>query len=154
MQGVSDSLENIYIFRKRPVNMPDIPHIISKCSRYLPLRLLAALELLQDGDVLLKSHHLGVQGRVDLGLVLTKLGVEVLAVGGSRHSSREDGLDNEGVVGLEGVAVGFTEGVGELGAAVVQVVAEGLGGEVKTSVAQQRLYISMCNSSGSYTTTQ
>lgn len=154
MQGVSDSLENIYIFKKRPVNMPDILHSMNRCSLYLPLRLLTALELLEDGDVLLESHHLSVQGLVDLGLVLTKLGVEVLAVGGSRHSSREDGLDNEGVVGLEGVAVGFTEGVGQLGAAVVQVVAEGLGGEVKTSVAQDKLYISMCNSSGMYTTTQ
>jgi hypothetical protein len=33
------------------------------------------------------------------------------ALWGGRHGSTEDGLDDEGVVGLEGVTVGTTEGV-------------------------------------------
>ena len=45
----------------------------------------------------------------------------------------EKRLDDEGVVGLEGVAVGIAEGVGELLVGVGDVVAEGLGGEVKTT---------------------
>jgi hypothetical protein len=38
------------------------------------------------------------------------------------------------VVGLEGVAVGIAEGIGELLVGVGDVVAEGLGGEVKATV--------------------
>lgn len=70
---------------------------------------------------------------MDLGLVISKLGVKVLAVWGSAHGGAENGLDDEGVVRLERVAVGVTEGVRELLGRVGNVVAKGLGGEVEAT---------------------
>ena len=70
---------------------------------------------------------------MDLRIVTAELSVEVLPVWCSAHGGAEEGLDDEGVVGLEGVAIGIAEGVGELLVGVGDVVTEGLGGEVKTT---------------------
>lgn len=79
----------------------------------LPLGLLSGQELLQNAEILLQTGQPGNQLLLHLGLVVAKLGVEVLAVGGGAHGGTEDGLDEERVVGLEGVAVGGAEGDAE-----------------------------------------
>ena len=80
----------------------------------LPLGLLPGEELVQDGNILLQRSQPLLQLGLNLGLVVSKLLVKVGAVWGSAHSGAENGLDDERVVGLEGVAVGIAEGVGEL----------------------------------------
>lgn len=75
----------------------------------LPLSFLAVLESLQDSDALLESCNILLRCCLDLALVITQLGVEVLSVWGCRHGSAEDRLDDEGVVRLEGVAISVTE---------------------------------------------
>lgn len=102
----------------------------------LPLGLLALLEGLQDSHHLLQRNDLLVHLRDNLGLVITQLGVEVLAVRSRGHGSAEDGLDQEGVVRLEGTTVGLTEGLRQLLGGVVEVVAEGLGSEVETTIKE------------------
>lgn len=102
----------------------------------LPLGFLALLEGLQDGHHLLQGNNLLVHLGNDLGLVITQLGVEVLAVRSRGHRSAEDRLDQEGVVRLEGAAVGFTEGLGQFLGGVVEVVAESLGSEVETTTKE------------------
>lgn len=104
----------------------------------LPLSRLGILESLQDGDHLLQSSDLLGQLGSNLGLILAQLLVEVIAVWGGRHGSTEDRLDNPGVVGLEGVAVGTAEGVGEFRGGVVDVVTESLDGKVEASVEQNQ----------------
>lgn len=91
------------------------------------------MESLKDGNTLLESVDLLAEGGLNLRLVAAQLGVKVLPVGGGGHGGGEDGLDDEGVVGLEGVAVGLAEGVGEFRGGLVEVVAEGLGGEVEAA---------------------
>lgn len=107
-----------------------------KASRanLLPLSRLGSLESLQDGDHLLQSSDLLSHCGSNLSLILTQLRIEVLAVWSGRHGSAENGLDEEGVVRLEGVAVGTAEGVGEFRGRVVDVVTEGLDGKVEASV--------------------
>lgn len=114
-----------------------------KASRanLLPLSRLGILESLQDGDHLLQSSDLLGQLGSNLGLILTQLLVEVLAVWGGRHGSTEDRLDNPGVVGLEGVAVGTAERVGEFRGGVVDVVTEGLDGKVEASGEKSQLSV-------------
>ena len=107
---------------------------ISNLSQHLPLRLLPALELLQNANNLLQAGEPGIELLVDALLVVAQVGVEGLAVGRGAHGGGEDGLDHEGVVGLEGVAVGGAEGLGELAGGFGEVVAEALGGEVEASV--------------------
>lgn len=82
--------------------------------------------LFQRGQVALKLL-------LDLSIVAAKLGVEVLPVWCGAHGGAEQRLDDERVVGLECVAVGIAEGVGELLLGVRDVVAEGLGGEVEAT---------------------
>ena len=100
----------------------------------LPLGLFASQELVQNRDVLLQSLQPLIQFLVHTWLVISQLGIEVLSVGCGRHGGGEDGLDDEGVVRLKGLAIGFTEGGGEFFGGSVDVSAEGLGGEVETSV--------------------
>lgn len=104
-----------------------------KCTALLPLGVLARLEGLEDRHHLLQGLDFAVHGRCDLGLVVAHLGIEIFPVGRGRHGSAEDGLDHEGVVGLEGAAVGLAEGIGQLHRRVVQIVTEGLGREVETA---------------------
>ena len=101
---------------------------------HLPLRLLPALELLQNADNLLKAGEPRIKLLVNALLVVAQVGIESLAVGRGAHRGGEDGLDHEGVVGLEGVAVGGAEGFGELGGGVGEVGAEALGCEVEGSI--------------------
>lgn len=67
-------------------------------------------------------------------MIVAELGVKVLAVRGGAHGGAEDGLDEEGVVGLEGVAVCVAEGDTEFFVRGCDVCAEGLGGEVESAV--------------------
>jgi hypothetical protein len=100
---------------------------------HLPLGLLPGQELLQNSKVLLQTTKPLLQLTLDLRIVVTELLVEVLPVWCCAHGGAEDGLHDEGVVGLEGVAVGIAEGVGEFLVRVGDVVAEGLGGEVEAT---------------------
>lgn len=70
---------------------------------------LAVEEGLEDVDKVLESCEVLLELRVDLVLVVTELGIEVLAVRASAHGGAEDGLDEEAVVGLEGDIVGSAE---------------------------------------------
>jgi hypothetical protein len=99
----------------------------------LPLRLLTSSKRPQDCHHLLQRRQPLLQLRRDLALITAQLGVKVLAVRRCAHGGAEDGLDDERVVRLEGVAVGIAEGVGELFGGVVEVVAETLGGEVEAA---------------------
>jgi hypothetical protein len=74
---------------------------------------------------------------LDLGAILSELSIKVFSVRRGAHSGTEDGLDNKGVVGFEGICVGATEGVCELFGFGGYVAAEGLGGEVKTTVFEK-----------------
>lgn len=104
------------------------------CTALLPLGVLARLEGLEDRHRLLQGLDFAIHGRYDSSLVVAHLGIEVFPVGRGRHGGAEDGLDHEGVVGLEGAAVGLAEGVGQLHRRVVQVVTESLGREVEAAM--------------------
>lgn len=107
---------------------------LNRSSRsLLPLSVLARLEGLQDSDHPLQGGDLLLHCGNDLGLIITQLRKEVLAVRGRRHGSTEERLHHERVVRLESAAVGFTEGISELLGGVVEVVAEGLSSEVETT---------------------
>lgn len=84
---------------------------VNVSSPLLPLGFLPAQKLLQNSNPLFQSLHFLLQGVLHLGAVFAKLCVEVLPVRGGGHGSAEDGLDDEGVVGFEGVSVGLAEGV-------------------------------------------
>jgi len=99
----------------------------------LPLGLLLRQECVQDSNKLLQRGEPLLELSLYLAFVVAQLSVEVLAVGCGAHGSTEYGLDHEGVVGLECVAVGIAEGVGELLGGVGDVVAEGLGSEVEAT---------------------
>lgn len=103
---------------------------------YLPLGVLPGQELVQYRNNLLQRRKVCLQLLLDLGVIAAQLGVEVLPVWCGAHGGAEERLNDERVVGLEGVAVGVTERVGELLVGVGEVVAEGLGGEVEAAVIQ------------------
>lgn len=103
------------------------------CYYLLPLGLLTGHELVKDGEVLLQTRQPLGELLLNLCLVITKLGVEVLPVGGSAHGGAEDGLDEEGVVWLKRVAVGCAEGDAKFLARGAEVLAEGLSSEVKSA---------------------
>lgn len=105
---------------------------ILSCS---PLGLLACKEGLEDLDHLAEGGKVRDELGLDLGRVVAQFGEEVGAVGDRRHGRTEDGLDQEAVMGLERVAVGAAERVGELGAGVLEAVVESLVGEVEATVA-------------------
>lgn len=83
---------------------------------------------------MLQGLHFPPQGGLHFLIVLTKLHVELLPVWGCGHGSAEKGLDHKRVVWLESVSIGLAEGVSELLGDVVDVVAEGLDGEIKATV--------------------
>ena len=118
---------------QRPI-LPSLPHPNRPYLSNLPLRLFPSLELLKNANNLLQAREPGIELLVDTLLVVTKVLVECGAVWSGAHGGGEDGLDNERVVGLEGVAVGGAEGFGELGGRVGEVGAEALGCEVEGSV--------------------
>ena len=111
--------------------------ILALKSSDLPLCLLSCHKVLRHTDNLLERlqprHQLGLH----LRLVFTELGVEVLTVWRRAHGRTEDGFDQEGVVWLQGVAVGGTEGIGELFCAVIDILAESLSREVEATVWNQ-----------------
>lgn len=113
----------------------------SMCKLCLPLGLLAVNKRLQNVNHLLQrlqvGHHLLVE-LVTL-LALGDVGVKVLAVGASAHGGTEDGLDDEGVVGLEGGAVGAAEGVSELLFVVLDVGIQSEGNELEATVMNRML---------------
>jgi hypothetical protein len=100
----------------------------------LPLGLLPGQELVQCSNDLLQRRQVALELLLDLRLVAAELSVEVLPVWCGAHGGAEQRLDDERVVGLESVAVGIAEGIGELLVGVGDVVAEGLGGEVEAAV--------------------
>lgn len=91
------------------------------------------MESLDNGDDALKGAQPLLELLLYLSLVIAELGIKVLAVRGGAHGGAEDGLDDERVVGLEGVAVGGAERVGQLLRGVLDVLAQGLSGEVETT---------------------
>lgn len=109
---------------------PSPPH--SK-SRYLPLGLLARQERLQNPDLLIQRLQPDSQPLMHRRLVGAQLDVEVLPVGTRGHGGAEDGLHEEGVVRLQGGAVGVAEGDGELVSGDVEVGGESQAGEFKTA---------------------
>lgn len=100
---------------------------------FLPLGVLAVEEALEDADNLLEGGEVDAEFGLDLVVVVAELGVEVLAVGGGAHGGGEDRLDEEAVVGLEGVAVGVAERVGELLVGLGDVGAQGDAGELEAA---------------------
>lgn len=94
------------------------------CSKLLPLGILASLEGLENAHHLLQCRDLLLHGRRDRGLVtVAQLGVKFLAVWSGRHGGTENGLDNPGMIGLKGAAVGLTERGRQLSGGIVEVVA-------------------------------
>lgn len=91
--------------------------------QHLPLRLFPRHKLLDDIDAELQPLQPRIQLLVHPVLIIAQLGVKVLAVGSGAHSSTEDGLDEEAVVGAQGVAVSVAEGGGEFFAGGVEVLA-------------------------------
>lgn len=75
-----------------------------------------------------------IQFFVHAWLIIPQLRIKVLSIWGSRHSSGEDGFDNERVVLLERFTITFAERDGKLFAGRIDVPAEGLCGEVESSV--------------------
>ena len=102
--------------------------------QHLPLRLFPSLKLLQNPDLLLQRLQPCIRRTIHLRLIIAQLRVEIFAVGCSAHGGVEDRLDNERVVRLERVAVGVAEGDGEFLGRVGDIVADCLGGEIKTPV--------------------
>jgi hypothetical protein len=74
-----------------------------------PFCLLRGQEVVQVLDNVLQAAQPSTQLFLNTRLVVTELGVEVLAVGSCAHGGTEDGLDHETVVLAEGVAVGGAE---------------------------------------------
>jgi hypothetical protein len=100
----------------------------------LPLSLRTVDELLEDGDNLGEGSKISLEVGLDLLGVLAELGIEVLSVGDGGHGGAEDRLDDEAVVGLQGVAVGSAERVSKLLRGVGDVALKGLAGEVKATI--------------------
>lgn len=101
----------------------------------LPLGVLAIDKRLENANDLLESSQPGLELLVELVLrgVLADLLVEIGTLWAVAHGGGEDLLDNEVVVGLEGLAIGVRERGGELLAWVLGIGAECLGHEVKAT---------------------
>jgi hypothetical protein len=131
----------IFIYNTSELRYADVfPYVVRSLHsvqmyHHLPLRLLPRHELVQDGKVLLQALEPLLELSLHLRVVVTQLVVEILPVGGRAHGGAEDGLHDEGVVWLEGVAVGVAERVGEFFGGVGDVVAESLGGEVEATIS-------------------
>lgn len=100
---------------------------------YLPLGVLAIEKLLKNANNLGESSKVDLKVAGDPGVVVAKLGVEVLAVRASTHGGAEDGLDEEAVMRLEGAAVGGAEGVGELFVGLGRIGSQGEAGELEAT---------------------
>jgi hypothetical protein len=100
----------------------------------LPLGLLPSLELLKNAHNLLQAREPSIELLVDARLVVAEILVKGGTVWSGAHGGGEDGLDDERVVGLEGVAISGAERFGELGGRVGEVGAETLGCEIEGSV--------------------
>lgn len=118
----------------KTLQAPNSYPICCPIDPYLPLSLLGALEALKDVNLSLQSLQPSAEVGSNLCLIATKLGIEVLAVWTSRHGSREDWLDQEAVVWLQGVAVCIAEGDGELVGWVLEVGGDGEAGEFKSTI--------------------
>jgi len=75
----------------------------------LPLRLLRRQERLQNLHPLLQRLKPTLQPLLHSRLIISQLGVKVFAVRARAHGGAEYRLDEEGVVLLERLAVGFAE---------------------------------------------
>lgn len=115
-------------------SFPDSPPPQCPKCLALPLRLLRRQERLQNLHPLLQRLKPTLQPLLHSRLIISQLGVEVLAVRACAHGGAEYRLDKEGVVLLQRLAVGFTETGGEFFGGMCEVVAEGLGGEVEATV--------------------
>lgn len=78
------------------------------CS-HLPLRLLPVQESLKNRNILLQTRQPNLQLRSHFLRISTQLRIKVFSVWSRRHGGAEDGFNHEGVVWLEGGAVGVTE---------------------------------------------
>jgi hypothetical protein len=99
----------------------------------LPLGLLPLQETLQDRNDLLQTCQPNPQLRSHLLHICTQLRIKVLTVRSRRHGGAENGLHHEGMVGLEGAAIGISEGGRELLTCGSDVLGEGDGREIETS---------------------
>jgi hypothetical protein len=99
-----------------------------------PFCFLGGKEVVQVLNNALKTAQPSTKLFLNTGFVVTKLGVEVLAVGSSAHGSTEDRLNHEAVVLAEGVAVGGAERDTDFFAAVGQVLAKSLGSKVEGTI--------------------
>lgn len=99
----------------------------------LPLRLLPLHKLPQHPDPLLQRAQPPLHLLPHLRLILRPrhLGVEIPLVRRRRHGGAEDGLDEEGMVRLQGRRVRGAERVGQLRGRVRERVPQGRGGEVE-----------------------
>lgn len=100
---------------------------------FLPLGFLGLNESLEDGNNLLESSKVDLELSLDLGGIATELSVKVLAVRASAHGSREDGLNQEAVVRLQGDGVGCAEGVRELLVRLGDVLGDTDGSELEST---------------------
>lgn len=116
--------------------------LLTPLQHRLPLGLLAVEEVLEDADNLCEGGEVGLELGVDLVAVVAELGVKVLAVRAGAHGSAEDGLDDEAVVRLEGVAVGGAERIGQLLGGVAGVLAQGEAGELEATMGKKK-YVSI-----------
>lgn len=96
----------------------------------LPLGLLSLQKPLQNRQQVLQRCKPNPQLFLHLLVILPKLRIEILSVRTRTHRRREDRLNHEGVVGLEGRTVGAAEGGGELFGDLSEVLGECEGGEI------------------------
>lgn len=109
--------------------------------KHLPLGLLAVEEVLEDFDNLGQRGEVHLEVVSDLFVVVAELGIEVLAVRAGAHGGAEDGLDDEAVVRLEGLAVGGAERIGNFLGRVGGVLGEGEAGEFETAINKTNLSV-------------
>ncbi len=106
----------------------------------LPLGLGGGLELQQDSHHVLQGLDLLLQSSGHIGLVVTQLSVEVLAVWHTGLDSNLRTLPDQVAVVVAQTAlclVGSQEGLVKLLGGVVDAQAKGRGGKLKTSVRKQ-----------------
>lgn len=81
--------------------MPELTAFLSLVSSpNLPLSLLSVQKSLQDGDQVLQCTQPHSQSTLNLGVVISKLNVEIFSVWAGGHGGAEYGLHHEGVVGF------------------------------------------------------
>lgn len=128
----SNALDPNTSTQRTPVSSCTSPSPSPRTST-LPLRLLPPQKLIQHAHPLLQRDQPRIQLLAHPRLVVPELRVKVLAVRRGAHGGGEDGLDDEGVVRLEGAAVGVAEGDAQLVGRVAEVLAQRLRGEVQAA---------------------